>query len=197
MMLMNPRTTLLALTALLASSTPGCDVEPMPDERAEAVDRAYQAESTLVVDARVPSDASQTRFVLFVGDIGEPPTSLDAIETDAEFAPMIQSRIVLGGRDATRPASFRMVDADTYTVCAAFGRLSGSREAHDAKIEAAYYASVGGGDLSVEKLTAAAAILKDDPSFVDPKVAWSTVPVHCRVVEVTADPASRRVTIES
>lgn len=194
MMLMNlPRTTLLALTALLAASTPGCDAEPMPDEQAEAVDRA---ESTLVVDARVPSDASQTRFVLFVGDIGEPPTSLDAIETDAEFAPMIQSRIVLGGRDATRPANFRMVDADTYTVCAAFGRLSGSREAHDAKIEAAY-ASVGGGGLSVEKLTAAAAILKADPSFVDPEVAWSTVPVRCRVVEVTADPASRRVTIES
>lgn len=190
--------TLIALTALLTPSLLGCDADPMSDGEADATDRKHplnQAGSALVVDARVPSDASQVRLVLFVGDIGEPPANLDAIEDNAEFAPMIQSRIVLGGRDATGLANFRAVAADTYTVCAAFGRHTGSREAHDAKIEAAY-ASVGGGDLSVEKLTAAAAILKADPTFVDPKVAWSAVPVRCRVVEVTADPASRRVTIE-
>jgi hypothetical protein len=84
---------------------------------------------------------------------------------------------------------------DTYTVCAAFGRMSGSWEAMEAKFEAAH-AAVGGGDLSAEKLTAAAAVLKADPSFVDPKIDWSAAPVRCRVLEVTADPASRRVTIE-
>jgi len=194
-MLMLPlRWTLAAFTALLAPSILGCDAEPS-DETADQVDRRDRGEATLEVDARAPADAAQTRFVLFVGDIGEPPVSLDAIENNAEFAPLIQSRIVLGGRDANRPANFRAVDADTYTVCAAFGRLTGSREAQDAKIEAAY-ASVGGGDLSAEKLMAAAELLKADPTFVDAKIDWSAVPVRCRVVEVTADPASRRVTID-
>jgi hypothetical protein len=181
--------TLAALIALLAPSLLGCDAEP-PEGEAADLDGAM-----LEVDARAPSDAAQTRLVLFVGDIGEPPASLGAIEKDAEFAPMIHRRIVLGGRDANRLASFREVEADTYTVCVASGRMSGSWEAQEAKIEAAY-ASVGGGDLSAPKLEAAVAVLRADPTFVDPKIDWSAVPVRCRVIEVTADAASRRVTIE-
>ena len=38
--------------------------------------------------------------------------------------------------------------------------------------------------------------LEADPSFVDAKIDWSAVPVRCRVVEVTADPTSRRITLE-
>lgn len=194
MLVLPLRWTLAAFAALLTPSILGCDAEPS-DEAADQADRRAQAEAMLEVDARAPADAAQTRFVLFVGDIGQPPVSLDAIEHNPEFAPLIQSRIVLGGRDANRPANFRWVDADTYTVCAAFGRMTGSREVQDAKIEAAY-AAVGGGDLSTEKLMAATELLKKDPTFIDYKVDWRAVPVRCRVIEVTADPASRRITLD-
>lgn len=182
---------ILALTSILSllHIASGCDL----DDRRDAHSGVDQA---LKVDARAPAEASQVRFVLLSGDIDEVPADIEALIEDPPAGIRVLRRVLLGGIDATRPASFRDVDEGHYTVCAAVGLASGSRAASEAKMAAAYAAVGGGAELEADKLEAAAKLLKADPEFVVPETDWSATPLRCQTVEVTGDPASRRVTLE-
>jgi len=188
---------ILALTALLSLlSLPmvaGCDPD---DAAAPTADVHARTDRTLKVDARAPAGTSKVRFVLLSGDLVEAPPDIDALTEDPPAGVTVLRRVLLGGVDATRPASFRDVAEGNYTVCAAVGLVSGSQAGYEAKVEAAYAAVGGGTELDADKLKAAAELLKKDPEFVVTKTDWSAAPLRCQAVEVTADPASRQVTIE-
>ena len=183
----------LAFSILLLSLFTGCD----PDDVAPAGRDAHpRVDRVLKVDAGAPDEASQVRFVLLAGALDEAPVDIEALTADPPAGVKVLRWVLLGGVDATRPASFRDVDEGHYTVCAAVGLASGSRAAYEAKVAAAYAAVGGGTELDAEKLEAAAKLLDADPEFVAPEIDWSAMPVRCQALEVTADPASRAVTLE-
>ena len=185
--------TLVFCSFLLVPMFTGCD----PDDLALAErNTPSRVDRALKVDAGAPDEASQVRFVLLSGALDEAPVDIQALTADPPAGVKVLGRVLLGGVDATRPASFREVDEGHYTVCAAVGLASGSRVAQEAKMAAAYVAVGGGTELDAEKLEAAAKLLEADPGFVAPKIDWSATPVRCQALEVTADPASRAVTLE-
>ncbi len=186
---------ILAVTSLVSFLilliVPGCD----PDDAAAPTARS-RTDRALEVDARAPAGTSKVRFVLLSGDLEEAPADIEALTEDPPAGVKVLRRVLVGGVDATRPANFRGVDEGSYTVCAAVGLASGSQAGYEAKVEAAYAAVGGGTQLDADKLEAAAELLRKDPEFVVPETDWSATPLRCQAVEVTADPASRQVTLE-
>ncbi|WAS94985.1 hypothetical protein [Nannocystis punicea] len=162
------------------------------------VDRALldqlAAEQMLRVDVAVPSDAQQSRYVLFAGELPEAPTSLVALENEPGEG--VRKEILLGGEDAARPALFRNVAEGTYTVCVAVSPPASPEDRALMERAAAILEADGPGPLSAEKIQAAAAAAQAETGHKFTPIDWRARPVRCQRLEVDARPESRVVALD-
>jgi hypothetical protein len=152
------------------------------------------AEQWLRVDAAVPGDAQQSRYVLFAGELPEAPTSLTALEEEPGEG--VRKEILLGGEDVARPALFRSVAEGTYTVCVAVSPPASPEDRALVERAAAILEANGPGPLTGEKIQAAAAAAQAETGYKPSRIDWSTRPVRCHRLEVDARPESRVVVLD-
>lgn len=202
---MKPTTSAL-LTLLVAASLPACDFEtddaPAPSSlaakrdavqahRDSALGDRLVADAQLLVDANIPADTFQTQYALLTGAIARAPRDIDDLQTAADTRGKLRRKILVGGDDSANPVIFNDIDVGTYTVCVFEGRPTRPEDtAFLAHAEAAF-AKTGGGELSAQKITDAAAQARAATGYTPKNTDWSGRPGRCRRVDVTKDAASR------
>lgn len=207
---------LLLACAALAPSLVACDAEPVAptsleqrlsqrrEQRREhrelarahangGVHERLAAEQRLLVDPGLPADTAQVRFVLLPGELAGQPATLAELAAAAHDAPRRER--LQAGEDGARPAIFDDVPEGTYTACVVVGPPRDDATAALLARAAAIYEADSGGELSPERLIAAADRAQVETGLAPQTIAWDDLPLRCRWIEVTADPHSRVVAL--
>lgn len=157
-------------------------------------ERLAAGQQVLIEPGSWVDGAGEVHFVLLNGEAA-PPT-LAALAADPALGARGFRKVLVGGTDAAGPVVLDDVEVGVYTACGAAGPpRDPAAEALLADAVARYEAGTGG-ELSADRLVAAARAAQAAHGPMPPRIDAGALPLRCRTVEVTAAPASRVVALD-
>lgn len=160
------------------------------------VDERLAADGQVLVDPMATALGEQTRYVLLRGSLAAVPADIEALLADPAIGGQLLYSTMHGGEDSAHPAIFDDIVAGLYTVCMATSAPAGPGQAEFLARAAAAYEADSGGDLTAEKLRAAAAQAQQETGYEPQRIDWRARPLRCRSFAVTTAASSRVVELE-